>query len=234
MLSEKDLADLALVGLCSKYREKLDGMDHYSINQLQVRALGQEVRFKREKYTHNPHRSNTHIVEYDSDSSDDEDKEVYATEFVWPAAAKPCSCASLKPTQRNQQEEMKFTFYVSKCNRIFYELLRLGHLNINHVIPLLEELKRHAYYKFHNSSSHATNDCNVFRRQVQSAINEGRLTFPEMKLDKVPFPMHTIDLNNAKVLIRPDQTEGAKGKNVIIGDERPLIIDNKILAWEVV
>ena len=55
-----------------------------------------------------------------------------------------------------------------------------------------------------------------------------------MKLDKVPFPMHTIDLNNAKVLIRPDQTEGAKGKNVIIGDERPLIINNKILAWEVV
>ena len=121
-----------------------------------------------------------HIVEYDSDSSDDEDKEVYATEFVWPTSAKPCSCASLKPTQRNPQEEMKFTFDVSKCNRIFDELLRLGHLKITHVIPPLEELKRRAYCKFHNSSSHATNDCNVFRRQVQSAINEGRLTFPEM------------------------------------------------------
>ena len=55
-----------------------------------------------------------------------------------------------------------------------------------------------------------------------------------MKLDKVPFPMHTIDLNNAKVLIRPDQTEGAKGKNMIIGDERPLTVDNKILAREVI
>ena len=31
-----------------------------------------------------------------------------------------------------------------------------------------------------------------------------------------------------------DQAEGAKGKNMIIGDERPLTVDNKILAREVV
>ena len=55
-----------------------------------------------------------------------------------------------------------------------------------------------------------------------------------MKIDKAPFPVHTIDLNNAKVLIRPDQAEGAKGKNVIFGDDRPLTIDNKILAREVI
>jgi len=55
-----------------------------------------------------------------------------------------------------------------------------------------------------------------------------------MKIDKAPFPVHTIDLNNSKVLIRPDQTEGAKGKNVIIGDERLLTVDNKILAREVI
>jgi len=75
---------------------------------------------------------------------------------------------------------MKFTFDVSKCDRIFDELLRLGHIKINHVIPPLEELKRRAYCKFHNSHSHATNDCNVFHHQVQSAMNEGRLIFPEM------------------------------------------------------
>ena len=145
---------------------------------------------------------------------------------------------------------MKFTFDVSKCDRIFDELLRLGHLKITHVIPPLEELKRRAYCKFQNSSSHAINVCNVFHRQVQSAINEGRLIFPEMKIDKAPFLVHTIDLNNAKVLIRLeripgensrvtlifeiDQAEGAKGKNVIIGDDRPLTVDNKILAKEVI
>ena len=55
-----------------------------------------------------------------------------------------------------------------------------------------------------------------------------------MKIDKAPFLVHTIDLNNAKVLIRLDQAEGAKGKNVIIGDDRLLIVDNKILSREVI
>ena len=55
-----------------------------------------------------------------------------------------------------------------------------------------------------------------------------------MMIDKAPFPVHTIDLNNAKVLIRHDQAEGAKGKNMVIGDDRPLTVDNKILAREVI
>ena len=55
-----------------------------------------------------------------------------------------------------------------------------------------------------------------------------------MKIDKALFPGHTIDLNNSKFLIQLQQAEGAKGKNVIIGDDRPLTIDNKILAREVI
>ena len=69
-------------------------------------------------------------------------------------------------------------------------------------------------------------------------MNEGRLIFPEMKIDKTPLPVHTnthtIDLSNAKVLIRPEQAEGAKGKNVVIGETRPKNVDDKILAREVV
>ena len=68
---------------------------------------------------------------------------------------------------------MKFTFDVSKCNHIFDKLLQPRHLKITHVIPPLEELKQRAYCKFHNSSSHATNGCNVFHQQIQPAINEG-------------------------------------------------------------
>jgi hypothetical protein len=44
---------------------------------------------------------------------------------------------------------------------------------------LSEQLKKHVYYKWYNSYYHATNDCNVFCRQVQSVINEGRLKFTE-------------------------------------------------------
>ena len=85
----------------------------------------------------------------------------------------------------------------------------------------MDELKRRAYCKFHNTFSHATNDCNVLRRQIQSAINEGRLIIPTMQIDKNSFPVHTLELMNSKVLIRPDQADKAKGENVIIGEERP-------------
>ena len=98
-ISERDLADVDLGGLHSYFKEKLEGYDYFSINQLQIKDLNQECRFKNAKDTYKTHRSNMHIIEYDSDTSDDEDKEVYTTEFIWPSTAKPCSCASLKPTQ---------------------------------------------------------------------------------------------------------------------------------------
>jgi hypothetical protein len=98
-------------------------------------------------------------------------------------------------------------------------LLKSANIKLTHTIPPLEELKRRAYSKFHNSFSHA--ECNVFRRQVQSAINEGRLTLHEMQVDKAPFPINTMDLQRLKVLVRPHQPEATKGKNVVIGEAKP-------------
>jgi hypothetical protein len=100
-------------------------------------------------------------------------------------------------------------------------LLKSGNIKLAHTIPPLEELKRRAYFKFHNSFSHAINDCNVFRRQVQSTINEGHLTFHEMQVDKSPFPINTMDLQQPKVLVRLHQAEATKGKNVVIGESKP-------------
>ena len=55
----------------------------------------------------------------------------------------------------------------------------------------------------------------------------------EMQVEKASFPAHTIDMDNAKVLIRPEQAGGAKGKNVIISEPRPKIVNNKIVSREV-
>jgi hypothetical protein len=45
-----------------------------------------------------------------------------------------------------------------------------------------------------------------------------------MQVDKNSFPtnafVNTLELSNPKVLIRPDQAEKAKVKNVIIGEQR--------------
>jgi hypothetical protein len=76
----------------------------------------------------------------------------------------------------------------------------------------MDELKRSAYCKWHNYFSHATNDCNVFRRQIQSAINESRLTFQEMQVDTQPFPVNTIEPTCKEFL-----ADKGKVENIVVG-----------------
>jgi ABC-type uncharacterized transport system auxiliary subunit len=40
-------------------------------------------------------------------------------------------------------------------------------------------------------------------------------------VDKTPFPINTMDLQQPKVLVRPHQAEATKSKNVVIGDTKP-------------
>lgn len=102
-------------------------------------------------------RHNVHVAECDQSSSNDESNEVYASEMVQPKQAKSPVCFSLQPFQNKGQEEVKITFNVGKYGKIFDELLKSGNIKI------IDELKRRAYCKWHNSFSHATNDCNVLR-----------------------------------------------------------------------
>jgi hypothetical protein len=56
------------------------------------------------------------------------------------------------------------------------------------------------------------------------------LSLKEIQVDKNPFLVSTIDLQNSKVLIRPEQAEAAKGKNVVIGEKCTITADEKILS----
>jgi hypothetical protein len=51
-ISKKDLVDLVFGGLHSHYKEKLEGFDFLSINQVQVRASSLEYKFKNTKDTY--------------------------------------------------------------------------------------------------------------------------------------------------------------------------------------
>jgi hypothetical protein len=55
-----------------------------------------------------------------------------------------------------------------------------------------------------------------------------------MQVDNDPFPISAIDLQGAKVLVRLEQAESTKGKNVIIDKERPKSYEDKIWSREVV
>ena len=59
-------------------------------------------------------------------------------------------------------------------------------------------MKNIKYCKWHNATSHDTNECKVFRQQIQSAIEQGRLKFETpkkpMKIDGHPFSTNMIDV----------------------------------------
>ena len=143
-LAKKDLADLAFNGLCSHIKEKLEGNDFFVVNQVHQRALAAESQSKEWQESHRHHRPNTHALEYHSDSLDDESKDVYAAKFVWSPNDKPSTCAWLKPIPKNWHDEVKYTFDVSKCDRIF-ELARLEKIKFSRTIPSVDELKQRGY-----------------------------------------------------------------------------------------
>jgi hypothetical protein len=90
-------------------------------------------------------------------------------------------------------------------------------LSEGHVVPPPGQLAKGKYCKWHGTFSNTTNECNYFRRQVQSALNDGRLTLGDgyrMKLDTDPFPanVNMINFEEVKVLVHPDQADSTRGK----------------------
>jgi hypothetical protein len=65
------------------------------------------------------------------------------------------------------------------------------------------------------------------------AINEAQLCLKQMQVDNDLFPVKAIDLQGAKMLVRPEQAESTKGKNVIIDEERPKSYEDKIWSSDV-
>ena len=60
------------------------------------------------------------------------------------------------------------------------------------------------YCKWHNATSHNTNECKVFRQQIQLAFEQGKLKFEApkrtMKIDQHPFATNMVDMAKDKSL----------------------------------
>jgi hypothetical protein len=87
----KKLAGLAFNGLRPYLKEKLDGTQLFSLVHLHQRVLAYESRSK-EASKSASHKM--HLVGHDN--LDNESIDVYTTELVWPALAKPSACSSLQ------------------------------------------------------------------------------------------------------------------------------------------
>jgi hypothetical protein len=186
----------------------MEGHDFMDVNQVLQHAMGYESRAKehkaygRFKEVASKEKPSVNFVEEDSTS--DEDAEVCIVEWVDTSKDKPIAC-SLK------RDEVKFTFDVTKCDKLFDVLLqnKVIRLSENHVVPSVAQLAKGKYCKWHETFSHTTNKCNYFHRQVQAVLNDGRLTLGDghhMKLDTDPFPanVNTVNFEEVKVLVHPE------------------------------
>ena len=132
-IAEKYLADLAFNGLHSHIKERLETYDFFTVTQVHQRALAIKSRSKESQECHRHHRSRMHTLACNSDCLDNECKDVYVAEFIWLSQAKSFTCSAFKLIHKNRQEE-KFTFDVSKCEKIFVDLYKNGYIKMSHTI----------------------------------------------------------------------------------------------------
>nr|QBA09453.1 ty3-gypsy sub-class retrotransposonable element polyprotein [Oryza sativa Japonica Group] len=119
-----------------------------------------------------------HVCPYVYGSDDDnDDSEIAAAEWVRSQKVIPCQWV------KNSGKEEKYDFDITKADKIFDLLLREKQIQLpaGHVNPSAEELGKRRYCKWHNSGSHSTNDCKVFRQQIQVAIERGKIKFDDSK-----------------------------------------------------
>jgi hypothetical protein len=89
------------------------------------------------------------MVEYSSKSLDDEEADICVAEWSWRSKSKPFICSSLKLASKSREDEMCYIFDVAKCDTIFDYLLQEKQFKLlsNHVIPLLQQVKKHSCCK---------------------------------------------------------------------------------------
>jgi hypothetical protein len=227
-IGEKDLADLAFAGLSSYLSEKLEGIEFADVNQVMQRPIVQE-NHARDSQSHSRFREGgkekerTGVGLVEDNPGSDEDAEVCMAKWVDTRKGKPVACSFLNPGPGKKQV-MHFTFDVTKCDKLFDVLLQNNVIRLTgcHVIPPADQLAQKKYYKWNNSFSHTTNECNYFCRQIQSTLYDGRLTLGvthQMKLDTDPFSVDLINFEEKRIPVQTDQAESTKGKNVVVSGQ---------------
>nr|ABA95996.1 retrotransposon protein, putative, unclassified [Oryza sativa Japonica Group] len=189
-LTDAQLADLAFQGMIPPIREKFSSKDFDSLSYLIQKVTLHEHRSAEVRKSS---KKVNHVCPYMYGSDDKEDdSEIAATEWVRSKKVIPCQWV------KSPGKEKKYDFDITKAYKIFDLLLREKQIQLptGHTIPSAEELGKKRYCKWHNSGSHSTNDCKVFRQQIQFAIERGKIRFDDskkpMKVDGNPFPVNMV------------------------------------------
>nr|AAQ56321.1 putative polyprotein [Oryza sativa Japonica Group]AAQ56330.1 hypothetical protein OSJNBa0095C12.21 [Oryza sativa Japonica Group] len=175
-------------GMIALIREKFSYEDFESLSHLTQKVTLHEQRFAEARKNS---RKVNHVCPYIYGSDDeDDDSEIAAAEWVRSKKVIPSQWV------KNSGKEERYDFDITKADKSFDLLLREKQIQLaaGHTIPSAEELGKKRYCKWHNSRSHTTNDCKVFRQQIQAAIEGSKIKFDDsmrpMKVDGNPFPVN--------------------------------------------
>ena len=102
----------------------------------------------------------------DDGYEDDEEEEVAMAEWNWGKKI------VMVPNPWGRGIEESYDFDITKSYKLFDFLLEKGQIKLpdNYVMLSYDQLKNKKFCKFHNATSHSTNECRVFRQHIQRAI----------------------------------------------------------------
>ncbi|RYR59028.1 hypothetical protein Ahy_A05g024877 [Arachis hypogaea] len=189
-LPESEVVKIAIMGLGFYMRRKLRNVHipdlaHLAERVRQVEILKKEKeKYKNERRLKSKHFSRKEKVSYVAMESSyeefDLDAEVDLAEL---RKGSPYVCSLLKKISNNEKSndsklksEKRYSFDILKSNQIFDVLVKNKQLILpeGRTLLLVKDLKRKPYCKFHQITSHSTNNCVRFRDLIQEAIMEGR------------------------------------------------------------
>ena len=72
---------------------------------------------------------------------------------------------------------VKESYDVTKSDKLFDFLLERGQIKLpaNHVMLPPDQLKNKKFYKFHNATSHSTNECKILKNIYRGLFSKGSL-----------------------------------------------------------
>jgi hypothetical protein len=183
-ISEKEAVELASLGLLKPIRDLAFQLEFTSLAHLVQKLTTHEQRHP-ELYQEKFKRQ---VALADTEEADDSGEEMEVSIAEWARGANPIPCKWVKKTGPAKG----FDFDVSKVEQIFDLLLKENQLKFpeGYKPPTAQELKGRSYRKWHDSFTHSTSDCKELCRQIQSAIEQGRLILGQttMKVNSQPFP----------------------------------------------
>ena len=94
----------------------------------------------------------------DDGDEDDEEEEVAVVEWNWGKKT------VMVTNPWGKEVEESYDFDVTKSDKLFDFLLEKGQIKLldNHVMLPHDHLKNKKFCKFHNATSHSTNECRIF------------------------------------------------------------------------